>query len=150
MGCYPVRDVLGYELVDAIAVGPGDVPELVVERLDDVRQPIELGFRLATAARRRQRFDGRVRIRQLDSHRGLLLHAVAVHVDGFENAFRKVLVDRCGELGDQEVQEDRELLPVCVCVRQNRRQEAIGPHERLALTLEVDLPVLIVCSSGSS
>jgi len=37
--------------VHAVAVGPGDVPELVVEGLDDVRQTVEFRLRLSTAAR---------------------------------------------------------------------------------------------------
>jgi hypothetical protein len=30
------RDVLGYQLVHPVAVGPGDVPELLVECLEDI------------------------------------------------------------------------------------------------------------------
>ena len=49
----------------------------------------------------------------------------------------------CGQLRDQEVEEDRQLLPVGVRVGQDGRQEAVGADERLGLALEVDLAVLV-------
>jgi hypothetical protein len=51
------RDVLGDQLVDAVGVGPRDVAELVVEGLEDVREPIELGLGLV---RRRGRAPGSI------------------------------------------------------------------------------------------
>ena len=48
-----------------------------------------------------------------------------------------------GSFGHQEVQEDRELLPLGVGVGQDRGEEAVGAHERLGLALEVDLAVLV-------
>ena len=78
-----------------------------------------------------------------DLDRGLLLDPVAVHVDRFEDPRRQVLLLRCGQLGDEEVQEDRQLLPLGVGVGQDRRQELVGAHERLGLALELDLPVFV-------
>ena len=89
------------------------------------------------------RFDLGVRVGKLDLHRRLLLDAVAVHVDRFEDALRQVLLDRRRQLGHQEGQEDRELLPLGIRVRQDRRQEAVGAQERLGLALEIHLPVLV-------
>lgn len=48
-----------------------------------------------------------------------------------------------GSLGNEEVEEDRALLPGGVGVGQNLRQERIRPSERLRLGLEVDLAILI-------
>ena len=53
----------------------------------------------------------------LKSHR-LLLYPVAVHVDGLKDAFGQILFHGRGELLHEEVQEDRELLPLGVRVRQ--------------------------------
>ena len=47
------------------------------------------------------------------------------------------------QLGDQKVQEDRELLPAGVAVGQDRGEEAVGADERLGLALEVHLAVLV-------
>ena len=89
------------------------------------------------------RLDLGVGVGKLDLHRRLLLDPVAVHVDRFEDALRQVLLDRRRQLGDEEVQEDRELLPLGVRVRQDRGEEAVGAQERLGLALEVHLPVLV-------
>lgn len=43
----------------------------------------------------------------------------------------------------QEVQEDRQLLPLGIGVRQDRRQEAVGADKDLGLALEVDLAILV-------
>ena len=56
---------------------------------------------------------------------------------------REVFLLRRRQLGDQEVEEDRELLPLGVRVGQDRREEAVGAAERLGLALEVDLAVLV-------
>ena len=73
----------------------------------------------------------------------LLLHPVAVHVDGLENSLGHILFDGSGQLGNEEGQEDRELLPLGIRIGQNRRQESIGPQKRLHLALEIHLLVLI-------
>src|ERR1035437_3570843 len=66
VGRHLIWDRFRDELVNTIAVAPVDVAELLVETLYDVRQRVQLGLRLATAAARRNRLDLRVRIRQLD------------------------------------------------------------------------------------
>ena len=48
-----------------------------------------------------------------------------------------------GSFRDEEVQEDRTLLPLGVGIRQHRRQEGVGAHERLGAALELHLPVLV-------
>ena len=48
-----------------------------------------------------------------------------------------------GELGDEEVQDDRELLPLGVCVGQDRGEETIRTKEGLRLAFEVHLAVLV-------
>ena len=75
--------------------------------------------------------------------RRLLLDAVAVHVDGFEDALGEILLLRRRQLGRQQVEEDRELLPLGVAVRDHRREEAVGAAEHLGLALEVHLAVLV-------
>ena len=79
VGRHAFRDVLRDESVDAVAIGPGDVPELVVEALEDVREAVEFGFRPVAAAVSRNRHDLSILVRQLDVYRRLLLDAVAVH-----------------------------------------------------------------------
>ena len=74
-----------------------DVAELVVEHLEDVREPVEFRFGLVASASGRHRLDLGVRIGELALDGGLLLDAVAVHVHGFENAFRQVLFLRVAE-----------------------------------------------------
>ena len=143
VGRDPVGNVLGDEAVDAVRVGPGDVAELVVEGLEDVGQPVEFRLGLVAAAAGRHGADLGVLVGQLHLHRRLLLDAVAVHVDGFEDALRQVFFLGGGQLGDQEIQEDRELLPSGVRVGQDRREEAVGAGERLGLAFEIDLAVLV-------
>lgn len=63
--------------------------------------------------------------------------------DGFEEAAGQVLFLRRRQLRDQEVEEDRQLLPRRVGVRQDLRQEAVGPDESLNFALEVDLAILV-------
>ena len=61
---------------------------------------------------------------------GLLdLDTVAVHVDGFENAFGQIILLRSRQLGNKEIQEDGQLLPLGIGVRQDRGQELIGPAQ---------------------
>ena len=119
VGRHAFRDVLRDESVDAVAVGPGDVPELLVEALEDVREAVEFEFRYVAAAVSRNRLDLSILVRQLDVYRRLLLDPVAVHVDGLKDAFGQILFHGRGELRHEEVQEDRELLPLGVRVRQD-------------------------------
>jgi hypothetical protein len=90
--------------VYSIPIVPRDVPELLVERLDDVREPIQLRLGLVAAATHRYRGDGRVLIWQLDPLRRPFFEAVAVHVDGFENTFRQVFLDGRGQLRVEKVE----------------------------------------------
>jgi hypothetical protein len=55
----------------------------------------------------------------------------------------EIFLFRCGQLGDEEIQEDGELLPVGVRVGQDRGEEPVGAHERFGLALEVYLPIFV-------
>jgi hypothetical protein len=127
---------------DPVGVGEQRA-ELLVEGLEDVAQPVQLGLGLVAAAVGRHRLDLRVLVGQRDLHRRLLLDAVAVHVDGFEDALGEVLLLRRRQLGRQQVEEDRELLPLGVAVGNHRREEIVGAAEHLGLALEVHLAVLV-------
>src|SRR5271157_5785544 len=85
------RDLLTDHFPDLVAVLPVDVAELLVERLKDVGKVVELRFRHPPAARGRYRTDFRVLVGQRDLHRCLHFHAVAVHVDRFQNPLREVV-----------------------------------------------------------
>lgn len=87
------RDVLANALGHPIGVGEQG-GELLVEGLQDIAQPIQLGLALPPTRIRRHRFDLRIGVRQSDLHGRFLFHAVAVHVDGFEDAFGEVLLLR--------------------------------------------------------
>ena len=113
-------NLFGNQLVHPIRVSPGDVAELVVECLEDIGEPVEFGLRLMAAAGRRYRLDLRVLVWQLDLHRRLLLNTITVHINRFENAFREIFLLWCRQLGHEEVQEDRQLLPFGVGIRQDR------------------------------
>ena len=97
------------EAANSVRVLPGDIPELVVEGLEDVRETVEFRLRPVAAAGGRYRLDLGVLIRQLDVYRRLLLDPVAVHVDGLKDAFGQILFHGRGELRHEEIQEDREL-----------------------------------------
>ena len=140
---YLAGDLLGNDLADAVRVLPVDVPELVVERLDDVAEPIQFRLRLPSAATGGNGTDLAVLVGQGQLERLFDLVAIAVHVDGFQNALRQVLLDGSRQLGDKEVQEDRQLFPVAVRVGDDRRKELVCPHERLGLPLEVHLSILV-------
>jgi len=101
--------------------------ELVVERLDDVRELVHLRLGLVSAPGHAPRLDLRLGIGQSDGHRGLLLGAVAVHVDGFEDAFREILFNGRRQLRDEEIQEDREFLPVLHAIREDGRIRELLP-----------------------
>ena len=47
------------------------------------------------------------------------------------------------QLGHQEVEENRELLPVRIREGQDGRDEGVGPGEGFRLALEINLPVLV-------
>lgn len=140
---YLGRDLLGDNLADLVAVFPIDVAELVVERLDDVAQLVQLRFRFAATATGRHRSDFGILIRKADLQAGFHLDTVAVHVDGLQDAPGQVLFLGRGELRDQEIQEDRQLLPVGIRVRQDRGQKSVGADESLGLALEVHLAIFV-------
>jgi hypothetical protein len=48
-----------------------------------------------------------------------------------------------GQLWDEEVQEDRELLPILYAIGQDGREKVISPREGFGLTLEVHLPIFV-------
>ena len=97
----------------------GMFPNWFVEALEDVREAVEFGVRSVAAAVSRKRLDLSILVRQLDVYHRLLLYPLAVHVDGLKDAFRQILFHGRGELLHEEVQEDRELLPLGVRVRQD-------------------------------
>ena len=98
-------NILRDALEDSIRVGE-EGAELVVEGFEDVAQALHLGICLAAAAADGHGADDSVFVREEDGHGCLLLHAVAVHVNGLQNAFCQVLFLGGGELCDEEVQED--------------------------------------------
>ena len=51
------RNLLCNEASNAVLILPEDVPKLIVEGLEDVREPVEFGFRPVSAAGGRQRLD---------------------------------------------------------------------------------------------
>jgi hypothetical protein len=55
----------------------------------------------------------------------------------------EIFLLRRRQLGRQQVEEDRQLLPFRVAVRNHRRKESVGAAEHLGLALEVDLLVLV-------
>ena len=136
------RDVVSDALCDSVGVGE-ERAEVLVERLEDVAQAVELRLRLVAVSIRRYRLNLRVLVLQGDLHRRLLLNTVAIHVDGVEDALGEVLLLRCRQLGDQHVEQDRELLPFGVAVGNYQRKEAIGSAEHLGLALEAHLAVLV-------
>ena len=100
------RNVVADALSDPVGVSEQRA-ELLIERLQDVAQAIELGLGLVAASIRRHRLDLGICIRQSDLHSRLLLDSVAVHVDGFEDALGEVLLLRCRQLGRQQIEQDR-------------------------------------------
>ena len=96
-------DLLCDHLSDAVHILPLDAPELVVEGLEDVAELVHLRLGLVAPLRDGDGFDMTILVLKGDGFRGTFLHAVAVHVDGFEDALGEILVDGGGELGDQEV-----------------------------------------------
>ena len=107
------------ETANPVLVLPGNIPELVVEGLENVREAVEFRVRAVAATGGRQRIDLGVLVRQLDAYRRLLLDPVAVHVNGLKDAFGKILFYGRGELRHEEVEEDGELLPLGIRVRQD-------------------------------
>ena len=79
----------------------GMLPNCSLKVLRMLRQPVELRLGLVAAAVGRHRLDLGILVRQRDLHRRLLLDAVAVHVDGFEDALGEVLLLRRRQLWDR-------------------------------------------------
>ena len=100
-------------------------------------------FRPVAAAGSRQRLDLGVPVRQQELLPRLLLGAVAVEVDGVQDALGQVVFRGRRQLRDQEVEEDRALLPAGVGVRQHGRQKGVAADEALGGALERDLPVFV-------
>ena len=71
------------------------------------------------------------------------LDPVTVHVNRVEDPLGEVIFHGRWQLRDQEIQEDRALLPAGVRERQDAGEKGVCAHERLGLALEVHLPVLI-------
>ena len=85
-----------------------------------LESPVQFRLWPTTAAASRYGSDFGVFVSEGDSHGGALLFPIAVHVDGFEEAAREILLFRGWQLGDQEVEEDRQLLPARIRVGQDR------------------------------
>ena len=136
------RDLLGDNLADLVLVLPLDVAEEVVEGLDDRGESVDVGFALAATATRRHWLDGCVGIVHRHLQRCFGLNPVAVHVDGLQHPLGEVFFLGRGQLRDEEVQEDRQLLPHRVTVTQDRGEETVAAHKGLRLPLELDLIVL--------
>ena len=79
----------------------------------------ELWFSASTAHADGHRFDFRILVGKKDFLDRLLLDSIAVHIDSVENAFGKIFLFGRGQFGDQEVEEDRSLLPSGVRVGQD-------------------------------
>ena len=61
---------------------------------------------------------------------------VTVHIDRIGNAFGEIFLFWGRQFDDEEVQEDRELLPFLHAVRQNRREKMVGMGECLGLAFK--------------
>ena len=72
------RDLLGDDLADLVGILPIDIAELVVERLDNVAQLVQLRFRLASAATGRNRTDFGILVRKADLQAGFYLDTPAI------------------------------------------------------------------------
>ena len=71
----------------------GDVAEVFVERLENVREVVQLGLAAAPSATARHWLDRGVDLGECDLLHGPLLDPVAVHVYGVEDALRRILLD---------------------------------------------------------
>lgn len=79
-----VRDIDGDQLVNPVDIAPGNVAEMLVEGLEDVGEPVQLGLGLAAAGR--NGCDLRIGVWQLNAGGSLFFDAVTVHVDRFQDA----------------------------------------------------------------
>lgn len=86
------------KLRNSIRVLPFDIPEQIVELLNDVRQPIKLRFRLAPAGLPGHWLQLTALITQNDLLHRLLLDTIAVHITRVENPLRQILFNRRGQL----------------------------------------------------
>ena len=89
------RDALG----NAILVAPGDIAEQVVEALEDVGQVVQLGVGLPPSPIGGHGADLGILVGQRERHGRPLLDPVAVHVDRFQHALGRVLLDGRRSLG---------------------------------------------------
>ena len=80
------RNGLRDQLPDSVRVLPGNVPEVVVEGLEDVGQPIQFRLGSVPSPGGGHGIDFGVRVGQQDLLHLLLLHPVAVQVDGVKDA----------------------------------------------------------------
>ena len=80
-------NILCDDLLNLVGIFPLNGAELLVKRLDNVRQVIELRIGLVAASVGWYRLDLRVCVRQRDLDGGLLLDSITVHIDRFEQAF---------------------------------------------------------------
>ena len=74
------------------SVSVNSVPNCSLNVSEDVAQAVQLGLAVVAAASVGTGSISRVRVRERDLHRRLLLDAVAVHVDRFEDALGEVLL----------------------------------------------------------
>ena len=113
------RNGLSDELPHAVGVFPRDVAEVVIERLQDVREPIQVGLRQVASAARRHRVDFGVLVGQQDLLHRPLLDPVAVHVDGVEDALGQILLLRGRQLA---LEVD---LPILVEICRSRMRRSV-------------------------
>jgi hypothetical protein len=85
-------DVLRDQPPRPVLVLPVDVTELLIECLQDAGEPVQFRLWPTPAAASRCGSDFGVFVSEGDSHGGALLHPITVHVDGFEEAAREILL----------------------------------------------------------
>lgn len=95
----------GDQAADPVGILLGNVAEQVVGAADDVREPLQFGFGSSAGTIRRDRVDLGVPVGKADVLDRLLFHQVAVHVDRFNDALRKVVFTRHRSFGIRKVRK---------------------------------------------
>ena len=88
---------------------------------------------------RRNRRNFRIGIIQFDGNHFSCFVAVALEVDDFKDTLRKIVLPWRRQFRNQQVQEDGQLLPFHISVRQYRAEETISSYKGFCGTLKLDL-----------
>ncbi len=82
VSCHLGRDLLSDYLADLVAILPINITELIVERLDDIAQLVQIRFRFTAATGGGYGSDFCILVWEADFQAGFHLDTVAVHVNG--------------------------------------------------------------------